>query len=44
MIILVINFEIGDMSCNFGFYCRCIYEIVIVGNVIMCDIVFNMNV
>jgi uncharacterized 2Fe-2S/4Fe-4S cluster protein (DUF4445 family) len=39
-----INFEIGDMSRRLGFHRRRIYEVVIVGNATMRDILFGLDV
>ena len=39
-----INFEIGDMARVIGFHRRRIYEIIIVGNATMRDIIFGLDV
>ncbi|MBM3934071.1 MAG: DUF4445 domain-containing protein [SAR202 cluster bacterium] len=39
-----INFEIGDMSRRLGFHRREIYDVVIVGNATMRDIIFGLDV
>ena len=39
-----INFEIGDMARTLGFHRRHIYEVVIVGNSTMRDILFGLDV
>ena len=39
-----INFEIGDMARTLGFHRRNIYEVVIVGNSTMRDLVFGLDV
>ncbi len=44
VILSSINFEIGDMARTLGFHRREIYEVVIVGNSTMRDILFGLDV